>query len=119
MGLLASPANRLRVRVTLSVVIAIWLYARFVGPPSLASIPVVCDFRVHCDFIVLPPGNAAQINIREGPGAEFKVRTQVNRGSYLTGIGRRVSTSGTPWVELAGGQGFAKESLLVFNPPRQ
>jgi len=64
-------------------------------------------------FLAAPGGSATSINLRRGPGREFRAFSEAKRGVRLIGTARRLDSEGASWIELELGQGFAKESVLV------
>lgn len=68
----------------------------------------------HSEPFVATPGTGFEyINARSGPGTEYPVQQQFDRGALLSGIARRLDRNGAYWIELEGGGGFVKETVLV------
>jgi uncharacterized protein YraI len=64
-------------------------------------------------FIATPGAGFEHINSRTGPGTEYPVYQQFDRGVLLSGVARRLDPSGAYWIELEAGGGFVKETVLV------
>lgn len=109
-------ARKRHLALTIAAVFAVWIYARFYGLASFSAHSLTCSFTEPCEFIAVPGGDAAHVNVRAGPGTEFPIRKEIDRGSPVTGISRQHNASGEPWIELPENQGFAKEALLVPLP---
>lgn len=116
MNPVARSARERQLVLTIAAVFAVWLYARFYDLASFADLSVTCNFTRPCEFIAVPGGDAAHVNVRAGPGTEFPIRKKIDRGSPVTGISRQHNASGESWIELSENQGFAKETLFVPGP---
>jgi len=92
------------------LLIGVWIFARFGG-----GLPTneVGTFSQPVPYVAAPGGTARHIHLRAGPGAEFKVRENLERDAPVVGIARRTDSHGDFWIELADGRGFAKESVLA------
>lgn len=114
---LATFSNLDRAKIALIVVLlaVVWGYARFSGaqtaiPPSIPT--EIGTFAMPVDFVAVPGANLGRINLRAGPGAEYRVLEMVNRGTHLTGVARVADTNGATWIQLANNRGYAKETVV-------
>jgi len=69
-------------------------------------------------FVATPGAGSAHINARTGPGTNYPVLQQFDRSALLSGIARRLDQNGAYWIELDGGGGFVKETVLWAQPAR-
>lgn len=115
----ASPsARKLRVWAALLLVLLVWTYARFGDFKPTQQPPrfVVGAFARTMPFIATPGAGLQRINVRTGPGTEFPVQRQFDRGALVGGIARRLDRNGAYWIELEGEGGFVKETVLWPQP---
>lgn len=89
-----------------------WVAASLVRPTSRrnASASVTREVRAGRAFIAPPPGY--NVNIRQGPGTQFRVATVLGRGNGVALNGR----SQDGWVQLAGGNWVAGNLIQVERP---
>jgi hypothetical protein len=114
----AGIARRWKIALVALSVVTVWAYARFdallefpsapAAPPSM----IIGSFHEPQVFIATPGEGNVHINVRAGPGAEFRVLRQFDRGVAVRGVARTLDSRGAYWIELAEGRGFIKESVL-------
>ena len=104
--------KRLKLAVTVTVLATVWAYARFSEHVSQAHVPVIGRFSEPWPFVALPAAPYLRINVRAGPGPEYRVKEEIDRGTPVVGIGRAVDQAGAHWIEIADGRGYAKETVL-------
>jgi hypothetical protein len=63
-------------------------------------------------YIASPKNGFARINVREGPGTQFSISREIERGAVVVGGEKRRDNNGEIWVALKDG-GFVKETVLV------
>lgn len=68
--------------------------------------------HIEISFISNHGAAYRKINIRSGPGVNYKVIREVDRGQLVIGIKRVSDANGDPWVRLKAG-GYAKETILT------
>jgi len=112
-----SNADRAKFALILLLLAVVWGYARFGSDrPTPPTLPAgIGAFENPVQFLAAPGGNFSRINVRSGPGGEYRILEKVTRGTPLTGIARAADTNGASWIELANGRGYTKESVLVVN----
>jgi len=113
-----SGADYAKIAVVLILIATVWAYARFGDTAfSLSTVPSgIGAFSAPVAFVATPGANLAHINLRSGPGAEYRILEKLDRGTPLNGIARVVDSKGAAWIEIAGARGFAKESVLSATP---
>ena len=114
-----SSPKKFRVRAAIILVFVVWLYARLgdFAPTPQPLQHVAGPFARATPFIATPGDGFYQINARTGPGTEYPMQQQFARGVLLNGIARRFDRQGAYWIELQGGGGFVKETVLVSAAP--
>ncbi|HEY8698309.1 MAG TPA: hypothetical protein VIM02_11875 [Rhizomicrobium sp.] len=74
--------------------------------------PVLQPFSAPQSYSVSPGGNLARVNERSGPGIDYPVIRKIERGTFVSGLGRAVDSGGVGWIALGDGAGYVKETLL-------
>jgi hypothetical protein len=108
--------KRLMIATVTIILGGVWAYARFGEPTFPSRHPhhhSSAPLQRRSRFIATPGMNFAHINVRAGPGAQYRIRETVERGATLIGIGRTTDSTGAFWIVLADGRGFVKESVLA------
>lgn len=68
------------------------------------------------DYLTLPAGEAAQIDMRAGPGEQYAVLGTIGSADILTGIGTAVANNGQQWRQVTrndGTSGFVPADMLI------
>lgn len=110
--------KRLKLAVTVTVLATVWAYARFGEHIAQTPyVPVIGRFSEPWPFVALPAAPYLRINVRAGPGPEYRVKEEIDRGTTVVGIGRAIDKAGAHWIEMADGRGYAKETVLRPTKP--
>lgn len=107
--------KRLMLSLVLIVICGVWIYARFgatASAPSSFHTADIGNFTTPKYFIVTPAFDFSNINVRAGPGMQYRILETIPRGTQLTGVGRTVDSDGDFWIVLVNGRGYALESVL-------
>lgn len=106
--------KRLTIWIVICVLLGVWAYARFGGDTETQPPPPTIGQFAAPEFFAAKPGlNARRINVRAGPGTEYRILETHDQGTILTGVARVADTRGAFWIELANGRGFVKETVIT------
>ncbi len=113
----SSSAEKLKLAVVALLLVVAWSFARFASladPATVLSAPAgVGVFAQPSNFAATPGVDAQHVNVRAGPGAEYRVKLQLDRGTIVVGVARALDTKGVPWIQLSGDAGYVKETVLA------
>lgn len=102
-----------KIWLTIALLVGVWAFARLGGHPPAAPLSAVGVFAQPTRFLVTPMESVTSVNVRIGPGTQFRVRDRLYRGDQVSGVERVTDVNGDPWIKLANESGFVKESILT------
>jgi hypothetical protein len=95
----------------LALAIAIGMYFWTNREPTKAGTPPV-PFTQAQAYTVVPGAGLPHVNERGGPGTDYPILGQIDRGASVLGIARAFDSDNGSWIEMADGRGYVKETLL-------
>lgn len=107
---------KLNLWIAAALLVCVWVFARFGGHEPSRTDPAVGVFKRPIMFEVTPPKPVKTINVRSGPGAQFRVIGHRKPGTRVLGIERVTDTNSAFWIRLSNDRGFVKESILTPSP---
>ena len=111
-GLDGPGAQPLRIALILSLLVGVWVFARFgEAPPRGAQLSG--QFEGPVVFRVSPPEQVTEINVRAGPGRQYRIVGHLPRNSQVVGVEQLPDNQGAPWIRLTEERGYIKQSILT------